>query len=80
MTAKEFNRLPLSAKTGIVIDYGKLVNERKEEEDKFTIQTYSIKTAQVDTIRFIEVKFIDTIQDVAQIKMLKRNDIIIGRS
>jgi hypothetical protein len=72
MTAKEFNRLPLSAKTGIVMDYGKLVNERKEE-DRFTIQTYSIKTEQVESIRFVEVKFVENIRGAAHIKMLRRN-------
>ena len=54
MTAKEFNRLPLSAKRGIVKDYGTLVNERKED-DTCTIQTYSVKTEFVANTRFIEV-------------------------
>lgn len=75
MTAKEFNRLPLAAKTGIVNDYGKLVHERKEE-GTFTIRTYSVKTAQVERIRFIEVKCAKTVRDVSHIKMLNRsNDI-----
>ena len=79
MTAKEFNRLPLSAKTGIVMDYCQLVNERKEE-DKFTIQTYSVRTKQVDTIRFIEVKFVENIRGASHIKMLKRHYSIMSKS
>ena len=70
MTAKEFNRLPLSAKTGIVKDYGKLVHERKEDEI-FTIRTYSVKTEVVETIRFIEV-WSGKSTSVSKIKMLRR--------
>ncbi len=72
MTAKEFNRLPLSAKTGIVKAYGKLVHERKED-DTFTIQTYSIKTEVVETIRFIEV-WSGKSMSVSKIKMLRRTN------
>jgi hypothetical protein len=72
MTPKEFNRLPLSAKTGIVKDYGKLVHERKED-DTFTIRTYSVKTEVVETTRFIEVWSENKkIEGVAKIKMLRR--------
>ena len=74
MTAKEFNRLPLSAKRGIVKDYGKLVDERKEEENTFTIQTYSVQTSQVEAIRFIEVWFEKTMQGIAHIKMVRRTN------
>lgn len=74
MTAKEFNRLPLSAKSGIVKDYGKLVDERKEDDTIFTIQTYSVKTTVVETTRFIEVWFEERIEDVSKIKMLRRCD------
>jgi hypothetical protein len=72
MTAKEFNRLPLSAKTGIVKDYGKLVHERKEDEI-FTIRTYSVKTEVVETIRFIEV-WSGKSTSVSKIKMLRRTN------
>jgi hypothetical protein len=68
MTPKEFNRLPLSAKTGIVKDYGKLVEERNDD-DNFTVQTYSVKTLHVQRTRFIEVWFGKKVQDVTKIKM-----------
>lgn len=73
MTAKEFNRLPLSAKTGIVKDYGKLVDERNED-DTFTIQTYSVKTEVIKATRFIEVwsERKTTTQGVFKIRMLRR--------
>ena len=73
MSAKEFNRLPLSAKSGIVKDYGKLVDERREDDDTFTIQTYSVKTEVVETTRFIEVWFEKKVEDVSKIKMLRRS-------
>jgi len=73
MTAKEFNRLPLSAKSGIVKDYGKLVDERREDDDTFTIQTYSVKTEVVETTRFIEVWFEKKVEDISKIKMLRRS-------
>lgn len=71
MTPKEFNRLPLSAKTSIVKDYGKLVDERKEN-DTVTILTYSVKTAQVESTRFIEVRMRKSVQNISRIKMLTR--------
>jgi hypothetical protein len=73
MTAKEFNRLPLSAKNGIVKDYGKLVHERNEN-DTFTIQTYSVQTEVVQTTRFIEVWSEKTTSEgVFKIRMLRGN-------